>query len=91
MNLVFELGVLGLYVGPLGRFECLRGGLNSELTHALEDLSDLIGRTFRGLDNGDSVVGVPFRYAERTDSGVEVFCDSEACGVVSGFVNSQPT
>ena len=87
LDLVLQLFELVLDVGALVVIQGLRGGLDGQLAHPLQDVHDLVGRRLRRLDDRDAIVGVPHGLTGREDLRLEVRRHAESGGVIRGLVD----
>src|SRR5690606_19390519 len=65
------------------------GGLQGQLTHALQNGGGLAHGGFSGLSHGDTVVGVLDGYVQTIDLAGQAVGDLQAGGVVLGAVDTQ--
>src|SRR5690554_2528577 len=79
-ELLVQRGALGLAVGTVGR-------LQSQVTHTLHDVGGFLHRTFSGLGDGDTVVGVLDGNVQTIDLAGQTVGDLQAGGVVLGAVD----
>src|SRR5690606_37670558 len=80
-----ELGLHGLaLVGAVGTV----GGLQGQLTHALQDAGGFAHGRFGGLRDGDTVVGVLHGNVQAVDLAGQTVGDLHASRVVLGTVDA---
>jgi len=65
------------------------GRLNRQFTTALQNVCELLHRTFGHLGQRDSVVGIAAGYGHPPHLGVHALADGQACSIVLGAVDTQ--
>ena len=65
------------------------GGLDRQVTHAVEHGVHLVQRTFSGLHDRDAVLGVAGGLLQAADLGTQALADDEAGGVVGRPVDAE--
>src|SRR5439155_14219521 len=73
----------------VARLQRVVGGLDTQLTHALEHRVDFVQRAFSGLDERDTVLGIPLSLAETLDLRPHLLRDAQASSVVASAVDAQ--
>jgi hypothetical protein len=81
--LEFQVKVRALSV-VIGIVDCLDG----QLTHALQHVSDFVGRTFSGLNKGDRVACITHRLVQAADLMRHACGDGHTCCVIASRVDA---
>src|SRR5690554_7942687 len=77
---LLQCGALFVAVGTVG-------SLQGQVTHALHDVGGFLHRTFSGLGDGDTVVGVLDGNVQTIDLAGQTVGDLQAGGIVLGAVD----
>src|SRR5690606_8226278 len=89
VQLVLQLNHFVVQSLTLGITITTVGGLQSQVTHPLQNGGGLLQSTFSGLRQGDTVVGVTHRNVQTVDLAGQTVGNLQTCGVILGAVDAR--